>query len=108
MLAKNDWDWESGSRVITDIGPWQEQFNWVEEPIVSPNGEKLATIVNLAEGQFTVCVNGDTWESVFDKIWCLRFAPDGRLAALVSEMGEWTQKYCRGRSAGYVLLHGRQ
>ncbi len=30
MLAKNDWDWESGRRAITDIGPWQEQFNWVE------------------------------------------------------------------------------
>jgi hypothetical protein len=27
---------------------------------------------------------------VFDKIWHLRFSPDGRLTALVSEMGEWT------------------
>jgi hypothetical protein len=90
MLTNYTWDWELGSRAITDIRPWRNQFNWVEEPFVSPDGEKLAAIVNLAEGEFTVCVNGENWESVFDKIWNLRFAPDGRLAALVSEMGEWT------------------
>ena len=32
----------------------------------------------------------NTWETVFDKIWYLRFAPDGRLTAFVSETGEWT------------------
>ena len=90
MTIKSDWDWEPGSREISDVGQWQNQFNWVEEPYVSQDGEKLAAIVNVAEGEFNVCVNGEPWETVFDKIWNLRFAPDGRLTALVSEMGEWT------------------
>jgi hypothetical protein len=42
MLTKIDWDWETGSREITDIRQWQNQFNWVEEPYASPDGEKLA------------------------------------------------------------------
>ncbi|NNL74942.1 MAG: WD40 repeat domain-containing protein, partial [Desulfobacterales bacterium] len=90
MLTKSEWDWELGSRKIADTKQWHHRFNWVEEPYVSPNGEKIAAIVNQAEGEFNVCVNGDAWETVFDKIWYLRFAPDGRLTALVSEMGEWT------------------
>ena len=90
MLTKSDWDWELGQREIADVAQWQKQYNWVEEPYVSPNGENLAAIVNLAEGEFNVCVNGDTWENSFEKIWNLRFAPDGRLAALVSDVGEWT------------------
>jgi Tol biopolymer transport system component len=90
MLTRIDWDWEPGSREIANISGWQKKFNWVEEPFASPNGEKIAAVVNLAEGEFNVCVNDDTWQTVFDKIWNLRFAPDGRLTAIVSEMGEWT------------------
>ena len=90
MLTNTDWNWETGSRQIADFKQWQNQFNWVEELCVSPNGEKLAAIVNQTEGEFNVCVNGDAWETTFEKIWNLRFTPDGRLCALVSEMGEWT------------------
>ena len=58
---------------------------------LSIDGETIAAIVNVNEGEFTVCINGDAWgETVFEKIWHLRFSPDGRLTALVSEMGEWT------------------
>ena len=90
MDKKSQWDWNLGQRDIADMAQWQDRFNWIEEPYVSPDGEKIAAIVNLAEGEFTVCVNGQPWENVFDKIWYLRFAPDGRLTALVSETGEWT------------------
>ena len=90
MGSKSEWDWNIGQRDIADTAQWRNQFNWVEEPYVSPDGEKIGAIVNLAEGEFTVCVNGQSWENVFDKIWYLRFAPDGRLTALVSETGEWT------------------
>ena len=48
MLTRIDWDWEPGSREIADIGGWQQKFNWVEEPYVSPNGENIAAVVNLA------------------------------------------------------------
>jgi hypothetical protein len=107
MLTRIDWDWEPGSREIANIGSWQKKFNWVEEPYASPNGEKIAAVVNLAEGEFNICVNDDTWDTVFDKIWNLRFTPDGRLTAIVSEMGEWTVAVdgtpC---AAGYGLQHG--
>ncbi|MEJ2730197.1 MAG: WD40 repeat domain-containing protein, partial [Deltaproteobacteria bacterium] len=69
MLKRIDWDWDTGSIEIAVISDWQKKFSWVEEPYVSPNGEKIAAIVNLGEGEFNVCVNGDTWETVFDKIW---------------------------------------
>ena len=62
----------------------------LEEPYVSLDGEKVAAIVNTGEEAFNVCVNGVTWERDFDKIWHLRFLPDGCLTALVSELGEWT------------------
>ena len=75
MQEINRWDWEIGTREIADLGRWKQDFNWVEEPYVSPDGEKIAAIVNLAEGEFNVCLNGQTWETVFDKIWHLRFTP---------------------------------
>ena len=90
MSSKSEWDWNIGQRDIADTAQWRKKFNWVEEPYVSPDGEKIAAIVNLSEGEFSVCVNDQPWENVFDKIWYLRFAPDGRLTALVSETGEWT------------------
>ncbi len=90
MDNKTQWDWNLGQRDIADMAQGQDRFTWIEEPYVSPDGEKVAAIANLAEGEFTVCVNGQPWDIVFDKIWYLRFAPDGRLTALVSETGEWT------------------
>ncbi len=89
MVGSSNWDWETGEKVIS-LGDWANKFRWVEEPYASPDGEKIAAIVNINEGEFSVCVNGDTWEDVFDKIWYLRFSPDGRLTALVADTGEWT------------------
>ena len=89
MVKSESWDWETGEKAIP-TGPWNDKFRWVEEPYASPDGEKVSAIINLDEGEFSVCVNGEIWENVFDKIWYLRFSPDGRLTALVSEMAEWT------------------
>lgn len=89
MVGVENWDWETGEKVIA-VGPWKQTYRWVEEYQVSPDGEKIAAVVNQDEGEFRICVNGKPWEGVFDKAWYLRFAPDGRLTALVSEMGEWT------------------
>ena len=91
MSAIADWDWEIGAKNIANTEDWSTQFNWIEEIQVSPDGETAACIVNIDEGEFNVCVNGQKWrEDPFDKIWLLRFSPDGRLTAIVSEMGEWT------------------
>ena len=89
MQDTNKWDWETPMKKIP-FAPWQTQYRWVEEPYSSPDGENIAAIVNIDEGEFNVCVNGELWDTTFDKIWYLRFAPDNRLTALVSDMGEWT------------------
>ncbi|MEJ2057713.1 MAG: hypothetical protein P8X39_07735, partial [Desulfofustis sp.] len=89
MAEEQSWDWENGEKRIP-FEEWKENFRWVEEPYVSPDGENIAAIVNVDEGQFDVCVNGEPWGAEFDKAWHLRYTPSGRLSVLVSEMGEWT------------------
>jgi len=81
MDDKSQWDWNLGQRDIADMASWRSKFNWVEEPQVSPDGEKIAAIVNQAEGEFTVCGNGQAWENIFDKIWYLRTALPGRTSS---------------------------
>ena len=83
------WDWDSAHKAIL-FAPWKGQFEWVEEPQASPDGETVAAIVKTGDAQFNVCANGAIWETPFEKIWHLRFAPDGRLTAIVSDSGEWT------------------
>ena len=131
MVDTRNWDWETRKKII-EIGNWKDRFGWVEEPYASPDGEKIAAIVNMDEAEFSVCVNGEPWEEIFDKIWYLRFSPDGRLTALVSDMGEWTvavdgeawenkfsyvwgypvqpgwQPHCRIRAAGHGILRSRR
>ncbi|MDP3286282.1 MAG: WD40 repeat domain-containing protein, partial [Desulfobacterales bacterium] len=90
MNSINNWDWNTGRRMIADIGEWKTRYQWVEEPYVSPEGEKIAAVVKPPEDEvFTICENGTLWESTFDKVWYPRFSPDGKLTALVSETGEW-------------------
>ena len=89
MKSPESWDWETGRKEVP-FSSWQDQYEWVEEPQSSPDGESVAAIVKTGESEFNVCVNGDTWDSPFEKIWHLRCSPNGRMAAIVSENGEWT------------------
>jgi len=84
------WDWETGQRVILAAGAQPEGCAWVEEPYASPDGERLASLASLDEGGFTALVNGERWEQGFDKMWHLRFSPDGRLTAIAQQDGMWT------------------
>ena len=56
MVNSESWDWETGEKAIP-TSPWNDKFRWVEEPYASPDGEKVAAIINLEEGEFSVCVN---------------------------------------------------
>ena len=85
-----NWDWDEGKRLIAETGNWMEQFEWIEDFKVSPDGENIASVVKTGDMEFSVCVNGETWENAFDKIYLLKFGPDGRLTGLVSDTGEWT------------------
>ncbi|MBU1570760.1 MAG: WD40 repeat domain-containing protein, partial [Proteobacteria bacterium] len=91
MNSTKNWDWDEEKKLIADIGEWKSRYQWIEEPYVSPDGEKIATVVKFPDDEvFTICENGTLWESSFDKVWYPRFSPDGKLTALVSETGEWS------------------
>ena len=90
MVNVENWDWVTPSKLVCDTERWKEQFRWVEDFEVSPDGEKIAAVVNLDEGEFSVRVNEETWEGPFEKAWHLRFSPDGRLTCIVMADMDWT------------------
>ncbi len=89
MEDKHSWDWDTGLKEIP-IKEWQNNFVWVEEPYVSPDGETVASIVNLDQSEFSICENGKIWEQTYEKAWCLRPLPEGKFAVCVSKDEEWT------------------
>jgi hypothetical protein len=91
MQADAAWDWEPGARtVLDDATACAVPHEWVEEPEASPDGESLAAVVNVGDGRFTLCVNGQPWETDFEKAWYPRYSPDGRLTAITMEDMVWT------------------
>lgn len=90
MKNIENWDWTTGKKVVADISGWQSEYESVEEPYVSPDGEQIAAIVQIEEETVSVCVNGTPWEKSFDKIWYLRFSPDNQAVAIVSDTAEWS------------------
>ncbi|MGL1864147.1 MAG: WD40 repeat domain-containing protein [Pseudodesulfovibrio sp.] len=85
----SEWDWEVGQKtVVTSISPLKGH-EWQEEPYVSPDGETMAAVVNLGDGEFSVRTNDTIWETPFEKVWYPRFSPDGRLTALCQQEMEW-------------------
>ncbi|MFO7726720.1 MAG: WD40 repeat domain-containing protein [Desulfonatronovibrio sp.] len=91
MADKEKWDWETGTKVVVDSLNCPLLHVWREEHQVSPDGEKIATIINTGDYQFTVCENLKNWENSYEKVWGLKYSPDGRLTALVmQDDGLWT------------------
>jgi hypothetical protein len=90
MEGQSSWDWGPGKRRIQKTAACSRDVVWMEEPLASPDGEKIASVVNLENAVFGLCVNGDLLEQTFEKVWGLSFSPDGRLAAIASTDAEWT------------------
>jgi len=89
MEESKSFDWSTDLKEIP-VREWEDQFNWVEEPYISLDGETIASIVNVEEGVFTVCENGEAWDAEYDKAWNLRPLPTGKFAACVNRDDEWT------------------
>ncbi|MCA1961213.1 MAG: hypothetical protein LDL33_10490, partial [Desulfomonile sp.] len=83
-------DWEIPSKCVTDLHEWREKFSEIQEPVVSEDGERIAAIVKTEDDSFSVCVNGELWANTFEKMWSLRFGPDGRLTCIAMNEDEWT------------------
>ncbi|MCG8565263.1 MAG: Tmc redox complex protein TmcD [Desulfobacterales bacterium] len=89
MQEKESWDWNTDLKEIP-VKEWNDRFNWVQGHRVSPDGEKIAAVVNVDEMAFGICVNGETWEGEYEKAWQLTQLPDNRFAAFVCNDEEWT------------------
>lgn len=89
MGQKSAWDWEVGQKTVVDSLSPLEGHGWQEEPYVSPDGETVAAVVQVDEGEFSIRTNDSVWENTFEKIWGLRYSPDGRLTALCQQDMEW-------------------
>ena len=90
MDEKTSWDWHTDLKEIP-VKEWDNSFNWVQSPIVSSDGERVAAIVNVDEMAFNICVNGLAWEGEeYEKIWCLSPVSDNGFAAFAARDEEWT------------------
>jgi len=89
MENEASWDWNTDLKEIP-VEEWKERFNWVEDFHVSPDGESVASIVNVDEAAFQICVNGEVWDTEYEKIWGLKSLPDNGFSALVYDGEEWT------------------
>lgn len=89
MEEKSRWDWHTDLKEIP-VKEWDDRFNWVQTPEVSPDGEAIAAVVNLDEMAFSICVNGEAWEAAYEKAWSLTPLPSGGFAACVARDEEWT------------------
>jgi len=89
MKDKQSWDWSTPLKE-NSIKELESEYNWVEEPCISADGESLAHIVNLDEAVFGICVNGKLWDGEYEKAWNLKALPDNRLAACVCQDEQWS------------------
>ena len=90
MADISTWSWEEEKRAICDLQNCRERFSEVHELAVSPDGERIAVPVVTEPETLGIVVNGELLDGEYEKAWHLKFAPDGRLTALVRIDDEWT------------------
>lgn len=90
MVQNTSINWEAENRVVHKVTSCSREYEWLEEFQTGPDGEKIAVPAKFGDGEFGVCVNGEPWENVFEKVWYLRYLPDGRLMALVQQDMLWS------------------
>lgn len=107
MQDTSGWNWDPGKRVVADTTAVAGEVQWLEEPYVSPDGEKAACIACTDEAEFGICINGELGEDRYEKAILPQFAPDGRLVVIVSQDMEWFP-YVDGElpEEGYGFLWG--
>lgn len=89
MIHKEQWDWETQEKCLADLEKIQNEYSLLYEPVVSSDGEKIAIPVRNEDDEWTIAVNEKPWPVSFEKIWYLKFSPDGRLTALTQADDMW-------------------
>ncbi len=90
MNGSVNWDWDTKEKLIANINDWKKKFPQVRELVPSDDGEKIATAVRDQDKKFTTCVNGETWEETFERIYSLKFNPENQLISLALRNYEWS------------------
>lgn len=83
------WDWSTPVKRVVRVDACDAEVSWLEEPQVSPDGERLARVAYL-DGKYGMCRNGVLGEAAYTRIWYPRFSPDGRITALANGENGWT------------------
>jgi len=86
----HDLDWTLGERILCDLADLPQEVQRFVELQISPDGERVGYILSFPEGECRIGSNGTLQEDEFDNAWMLRFTPDNRLTALVSNLGAWS------------------
>jgi hypothetical protein len=89
MRDRENWDWETGERLIADLSTWTDLAREASELDVSDDGERIAGLHYTGDGEVSPVVNGHSWTHTFERVWPLRFLPDGRLCCLAMVADEW-------------------
>ena len=63
--VQNSWDWQTGKKVLADLGEVRRQYDRVDELSVSYDGEIIAAPVQT-DGTFTVWTNRGAWPDPVD------------------------------------------
>ncbi len=88
--APERWDWEPGTRTITDLSGLPDGVESLDQVTVSPDGERFAAALYFDDDRQQIRVNDSTWDGDLEKVLGLAFAPDGRLTAVVRVGDRWT------------------
>ena len=83
-------DWQTGEKCIADVAEWKKRFPIVQEFAVSNDGENIAAVVEIENKKAVPCMNGKIWDSTYERVWPLKFSPDGRLVCAALQNYEWT------------------
>ncbi len=81
-------NWEDSLKTV-DLSAL-EKYSLYYNAVASPDGERIAFVVETQDGEILVWVNGNTWEEVFERVNYLCFLSNGSLACTVQKDGMWT------------------
>jgi len=90
MPGQEAWDWTTDRKLVADLTRLRSQYHEVHEFVASPDGERIAVPVVKDAETCAVCVNEELWDGECERAWHLKFAPDGRLTALVRVDDAWS------------------
>lgn len=83
-------DWDTRESVEINLSDILKKHPQVSDIVVSQEGKKIALIIEIEDKQFTAFVNGELWQSAFERICYPQFLSNGSLICLVLNNYQWS------------------